>query len=214
MNRKLRSIVAAALMAMFGWAVLAQAAAGEIVVAGDVELERQPMLGSLDAPVELLMFEDFNCPVCRAFILEALPRLKSEYIDQGQLRAQFINIAFFGADSTTAALAGECAFHQDEVAFWDYRNAIYRAQGSQGEGQRWATPALLVELAGEHAPGLDTAELGACIDESRYEVQVQRNHDIAKALGIAVTPVILVNGTQVASPSYEDVSAAIEQALP
>jgi protein-disulfide isomerase len=214
MSRKQRSIAAAALMVILGWAVLAQATAGETVVAWDLELERQPVLGSPDAPVELLMFEDFNCPVCRAFTEDTLPRLKSEYIDQGQVRVHFINIAFWGPDSTTAALAGECAYRQDEAAFWDYRTSLYGAQGSQGEGQRWATPAHLVELAREHVPELDAAELEACIDESRYEAYVQRNHDIATAVGVEVTPVIMVNGTPVASPSYEAVSAAIEEALP
>jgi protein-disulfide isomerase len=181
------------------------------VQAGDFELKRQPGLGDADAPVTVVIFEDYSCPACRTFEEQVVPRLKREYIDVGKVRAYFINFQFLGRDSINAALAAECVYHQDEAAYWDYKIVLYRAQGPQGSN--WANTPRLLDLAREAVPQLDHADLQACIEEERHLDAINRDRDIAVASGVTGTPAVFVNGRQTASPSFDDVQRAIEEAL-
>jgi protein-disulfide isomerase len=181
------------------------------VSAGDFELERQPGLGDTEAPVTVVVFEDFSCPACRTFEEQVFPRLKREYIDAGAVRAYFINFQFLGSDSMNAALAAECVYHQDEAAFWDYKTVLYRAQGPQGSN--WASTPRLLDLARDAVPQIDHAELQACIQEERHLDAIERDRDIAVAAGATGTPTVFVNGRQTASPSFDDVRRAVDEAL-
>lgn len=181
------------------------------VVEGDFELARQPSLGSAEAPVELIVFEDFQCPHCRVFEEEVMPLIIRDYVNPGLARLYFIGFQFLGPDSVTAGIAVECAYRQDEAAFWDYKTYIYRSQAAGN--QDWATPRGLVATAREYVPELDGDELHACLLERRYEDVVLRDRNIAQAAGIAGTPAVLVDRVPVASPSYEAVSQAVETQL-
>ncbi len=45
-----------------------------------------PAIGSESAPVEMVMWADFQCPFCRRFELTTLPALMERYVDTGQVR--------------------------------------------------------------------------------------------------------------------------------
>lgn len=47
----------------------------------------QPTLGRANAPVKLILFENFLCEHCKAFEEGVFPRIKSDYIDTGQVQA-------------------------------------------------------------------------------------------------------------------------------
>ena len=184
---------------------------GGAPLAGQFELERQPRLGDPEAPLTMVFFEDYSCPACRAFEEDVFPRIKREYVEPGHLQVYALNFQFLGPDSVNAALAAECVHAQSESHYWEYKTYIYRAQGPQG--QPWASNERLLDLAQEGVPDIDLDELQACMDERRYEDDIQRDREIGSATGVQGTPSIFVEGFQVSSPSYADVSAAIERAL-
>lgn len=66
----------------------------------------QPVLGDPNAPVTLIEFGDFKCPVCKRFEETVFPLLKKEYIDTGKVKMAFLNMQFIGPDSVTAGIAG------------------------------------------------------------------------------------------------------------
>lgn len=177
----------------------------------DLDLSGQPTLGDPDAPVQLVVFEDFKCPFCRQFEENILPQLERDYIDTGKAKLTFVNFHFIGPDSTTAALASECAYAQNPSAFWEYKTVVYRAQGP--ESQQWATPARLEELA-SNVGDLDAAALRECIDAKTYQAEVDADNEMARGAGIQSTPTLLVDGSAVASAlNYDTVKTAIDQAL-
>ncbi len=73
----------------------------------------QPTLGREDAPVKLILFENFLCEHCKAFEESVFPRIQSDYIDTGQVQAYYVNLAWGAEGATTAGLAGECAYRQN-----------------------------------------------------------------------------------------------------
>ena len=177
----------------------------------DFRLEEQPLLGDPDAPVTIIAFEDFKCPVCRRFEETVFPRIEQELIDTGQANMAFINFQFIGPDSTTAGIAGECAYEQDSDAFWGYKTLIYRAQGPESE--QWATPERLVELA-RYQGDLDPEALGRCIEERRYAEEVRQDAEIARAAGATGTPTVVVNGERLSGWDFDTIRAAVEEAQP
>ena len=181
------------------------------VASGELSYDNQPAIGAADAPVELAVFEDFKCPVCKRFDESVFPQLERDYLNTDKARLSFINFPFIGPDSTTAALAAECAYHQNETAFWEYKTILYRAQGD--ERTQWATPARLEELA-QNVGDLDAAALRTCIDEKTYSSDVQSDVDMGQAVGVQGTPTLFVNGEAVANANdYEAVKQAVDAAL-
>ena len=182
-----------------------------VAATGELSYENQPTLGDAAAPVKLAVFEDFKCPACKFFEDNVFPGLERDYLDTGRAQLVFVNFPFIGPDSTTAAVAGECAYRQNEAAFWEYKTVLYRAQGA--ERAEWATPARLEELA-QNVGDLDAAELRTCIDEQRYAAEVTSDLDMAQAVGVNSTPSLFVNGTKLENANdYEAVKEAIDAAL-
>src|SRR5699024_3503489 len=59
-------------------------------------------LGSLEAPVTIVMFSDFQCSFCALWNEETFPMI-NEYIDADQVRIEWRDLAIFGEDSARAA---------------------------------------------------------------------------------------------------------------
>lgn len=105
----------------------------------------QPTLGQQDAPVQVVVFADFKCPFCARYERDVFPKLRAHYIDSGKVAYSFVNLAFLGPDSDTAAQAGECIAHQEARLFWPFADAVYQHQGN--EATLWATPEALASMA-------------------------------------------------------------------
>lgn len=178
----------------------------------DFRIDEQPLLGDPEAPVTIVAFEDFKCPVCKRFEETVMPRIEQELVDTGRANIAFINYQFLGPDSTTAGIAGECVYQQEEALFWEYKTILFRVQGDERE--TWATPALLVDVAEEYVPDIDSEELAECIDDRRYEDEVARDRETAQASGATGTPTVFVNGTKLADWSYPSIERAVAQATP
>ncbi|HEX6989397.1 MAG TPA: DsbA family protein [Bacillota bacterium] len=171
----------------------------------------QPMAGNPSAPVTVVEFGDFKCPYCAMFATEFYPALREAYVDTGKARFYFINFAFIGADSLTAAAAGEAVYDQDPEAFWAFYEALYANQGP--EDQEWATPEVLLDLARQAAPGLDFEALERALDNPAYRERVEADIEIARRLGVRGVPALFVDGERVEDWTLDGLSAAIDAAL-
>lgn len=164
----------------------------------------QPALGSADAPVKLVLFENFLCEHCRAFEADVFPQLKRQYIDTGKVQAIYVNLAWGEQEAQLAALAGECAYRQNEQGFWEFKEQLYEAQG------RWQTVADLRTLA-EGVPELDAAALEQCVTRAETQSEVDRDLSLADAVGVSGTPSLVVGNQGYEAPSFATLQAAIEQ---
>ena len=168
--------------------------------------EGQPTLGDDDAPVKVIFFENFLCDHCRALEAEVMPQLRRDYIDTGKVEAYYVNLAWGGERAGLAGLAGECAYAQNEAAFWDYKSALYGAQ------ETWQGVGGLAELA-QDVDALDAAELRICIEEGHFRDEVQRDLDLAERIGVQGTPSLVVGNQGFQGPSYVTLRREIEAQL-
>lgn len=173
------------------------------------DLSRQPTIGDPRARVNVLVFADFKCPFCRRFELEVLPRLREDFVETGQARVTFVNHAFLGEDSVTAAIAGECVAAQNSALFWRYATTVYKAQGD--ETTRWATPDLLVRLATD-VPGIDMARLRRCVETSQTMERLEEDRRLVREAHVRGTPTVIVNDLRLGRNDYRSVARAIREA--
>ena len=138
--------------------------------------------GPFDAPLELVMYGDFQCPYCAAS--QSIVRRVRERLD-GRLRFVFRHYPLpeVHPEAERAAAAAEAASLQG--SFWEMHDALY------ANGGRFSDSDLL-SLADRI--GLDTERFSADLKTGAPAARVARDAESARAAGIAATPAFFVNG--------------------
>jgi protein-disulfide isomerase len=140
-----------------------------------------PVLGSTNAPVVAIAFSDFQCPYCAKFALEVLPRLKTRFIDTGNVRLVFqhLPLSSIHPQAELAARAGVCAA----------RLGVGKEGVMIGPElpKALARPDLLNVAA---AQGLDQATFSKCLDAAGDEVAESMKE--AGRLQVESTPTLLI----------------------
>lgn len=183
-----------------------------------LDLTGQPTLGSEDAKVTVIVFEDFKCPVCKYFDQTIVPEIEEKYVNTGKVKYGFRNFMVIApnGDSKTAAMAGECVYNQNKDLFFPFSHMMYRAQGE--ESTVWATKERILEVAnyvsGPNGEKINNDELGKCIDDKRYEKEVMNDQSVGNNAGVNGTPTVFVNGVKVEGATSPGVLVkAIDEAL-
>ena len=74
-----------------------------------------PILGDLKAPITLVEFTDYQCPLCRKFYTNEYKKLKEQYIDTGKLRLVLRDLPLnFHKHARPSAKSAQCAGEQDK----------------------------------------------------------------------------------------------------
>lgn len=160
--------------------------------------EGEPFIGNPDAPVTIAVYNDYQCPFCKQFDLEVMPRLIEKYVTPGQAKILFKDFQFLGQDSLDAAVFGRAVWEAQPDRFYPWFLAVMTAQ-DQGGDQGFGDLASLRELA-RTVPGLDVARVDQLIaqNRARYEAAANADRDEGAALGVGGTPSVIV-GTELLS---------------
>lgn len=196
---------------------------GQTIVKGDVydlnkrpfqanldklTLADQPSFGPADTPVTIVEFGDFECPDCK---MEA-PILRHDMIDAfgGKVRVVFKNFPLESVHpwARAAAIAGRCVYQQDQSAFWKFYDWIYDNQDQISGDDLNAK--VLAWAAGN---GVDAVKLGRCIDTKASEPEVDRSIAEGRALGVAGTPTLFINGRKIGGLMWPDLQMVIKKEL-
>lgn len=136
--------------------------------------------GSLDAPVTLVMFSDFECPYCTTAI-DIVKELEHEYGE----RLRFVYKAYPIDRHPYAMLAALIAFSaRDQDKFWPFHDLLYSGRS------------LDDEVLGEYAEraGLDLTRLDKELEELRYGAKLRHDLRQGKRLDVRSTPTFFING--------------------
>lgn len=149
------------------------------------DADDDPYIGTPGAPVQIIAFEDFQCPYC----LAAVPIIK-QVVENNFENVQFVYRDFplytIHAQARPAAEAAECADDQDQ--FWAFHDLIFENQS------QLATAGFFTDLAEQ--VGLDMAVFEQCVGEQRHAQEVQRDLDEGLLAGVSATPTFIINGTK------------------
>ncbi len=148
------------------------------------DLSKEPFLGKEDAPVEMIIFDDFECPFCARFEQQAFLNIKKDYIDTGKVKFIYMHLPLgFHPMAGPAAIATECAHEQGK--FWELHDKIFANQASLNEEnlKKWA-----------EETGLDMDKFNTCYDTGKYSQRVEEEMSLGQSVGIRGTPSFLING--------------------
>jgi protein-disulfide isomerase len=140
--------------------------------------------GPRDAPLELVMYGDFQCPFCNA-AQPILRRVRDRL--EGRLRFAFRHFPLteIHPDAQRAAEASESAAAQD--AFWEMHDALYGRRGELG---------LDSVLAAARSVGLDAERVREELAAGAHAARVEADVRSGRAAGVSGTPTFFVNGVR------------------
>jgi protein-disulfide isomerase len=152
-----------------------------------IQMKDAPSLGDPKAPVTLVEFSDFECPVCRSLhdvlrgMLPNFPQVRVVFKD--------FPLEQLHPWARTAALAGRCAYQQDPKAFWKVYDAIYDQQEVISASNAWSK---MTDFAS--AAGLNPDAFKACMASPEAGAAVDASRTNGQELEVNSTPTVFVNG--------------------
>jgi protein-disulfide isomerase len=128
----------------------------------------------------------------------------------GKVRVVFKNFPLESVHpwARAAAIAGRCVYQQDQSAFWKFYDWIYDNQDQISGDDLNAK--VLAWAAGN---GVDAVKLGRCIDTKASEPEVDRSIAEGRALGVAGTPTLFINGRKIGGLMWPDLQMVIKKEL-
>lgn len=182
----------------------AGAPAAQKVDIKDVKTDGDPFIGKADAPVTIAYWSDYQCPFCKAVevggipqipITPAIPQIIKEYVDTGKVKLVFKDYPFLGNDSVTGALYEHAVWHLYPETFYEWREAMFKAQDDEGDVGFGNEESILKLI--KTIPGLDAAKLKADVaaNKDAYQKAVEADRAEGTALGIQGTPGFITGTT-------------------
>jgi len=172
------------------------------------------LLGDPNAPVEIVVYSDYQCPYCARFALQTESQIRENYVASGKAKMIYKDLAFLGQESVDAALASNCA--ADQGKFWEYHDALFTIElidGKENNGN--LTKELFMAITNKLE--LDKSAFQDCYDSKKYAGEVET--DTAEAQTElpperVSTPSFLINGELVSGAQpYANFAAVIDKFL-
>jgi protein-disulfide isomerase len=157
-----------------------------------IQTANAPLLGDPKAPITLVEFSDFQCPVCRN-LHDALRGLLSSY---PQVKVIFKDFPLEALHpwARTAALGGRCAYLQEPKAFWKLYDLIYDNQDLISASNAWDK---MIDYANQ--AGLNTTTFKACMSGPHAAADVDASIANGNQLEVRSTPTVFINGRRLVS---------------
>ncbi|MCI0356786.1 MAG: DsbA family protein [Acidobacteria bacterium] len=161
-----------------------------------ITLQGRPVRGNKDAKVEVVVFDDFQCPYCARMHNTLFNDVMKTYGDR--VRVLYKDYPLPNHPwAVRAALDANCLAEQNHDGYWDFSDRVHLNQ-REITGEKRPLPEQLTaldKLAEEVAAkrGLDASKLKACIKTASDRAIVASIQE-GDALGINSTPTLYVNG--------------------
>jgi protein-disulfide isomerase/peroxiredoxin/uncharacterized membrane protein len=173
-----------------------------------------PFRGAADAPVEMILFGDFQCPYCKK-LAGNVDLLLEDPVIASKVRVGFMhypmheacnandlnkNLHRFACASSAAAF---CA--QEQGKFWEMHDLLFRNNSRLRDGNLEGYADML---------GLDMGRWSTCRRSQRTKEKLLADSRIGGEIGVTGTPSLFVNGRRlVGAQPVESLRAAIEVEL-
>jgi protein-disulfide isomerase len=147
------------------------------------------ILGKATAPVKLYEYGDLQCPVCKDYSEEILPKIIENQVKNGEVSITFRNFIIIGPQSTPAGEAALAAGAQGKG--WSFIETWYRNQGEENSG--YATDAFIESMA-KYVGVPDLAKWKEEWKGGKFKQQVADTSEQAEKLGFSGTPSFSIEG--------------------
>lgn len=160
-----------------------------------LEADGYGLVFNKDATPVIDVWEDPQCPACKAF-----ETVTGEYLTslarEGRAKVVFHTLSFIGPESVTAANAGGCA--ADEGKYLEFHKAIYDKQPKENSGE-WTSDAMIALGA---QVGITSENFKTCVKDQKYKSWTQTVARDGASKNVNQTPTLLFNNQPVDRNAY------------
>jgi len=142
------------------------------------------ILGRLGAPVQLIVYSDFECPFCADFS-DTVRQVMEEFGDKVVVAFRHFPLTATNYNAMPAAIASECADEQGK--FWEMHDKLFADSVNRK---------FNINQFKKNADvlGLDAVQFNECLDAEKYREKVEAQKRDGKNAGILGAPQSYVNG--------------------
>lgn len=147
---------------------------------------------------KIIVYGDFKCPYCKQLEEEIIPKLKKDYIEQGKVEYQFVNMAFLGDDSIIGSRAGHAVENIDPNEYLRFQELMFSQQPDNEK--KWITEKLVdkqidkLNISNRKAKKIK-------IDYKKKNSQswrdAKKDQKIYKKNNIQEAPTVVINGKEI-----------------
>jgi protein-disulfide isomerase len=175
------------------------------------------VLGNPDAPVDFIVYSDFQCPYCKQFDTQDLPKVINNFVADGKVKVEWRPMPIISQapldsadnESVQSAEAALCAADQNQ--YWAYGEKLYAAQGAENSGV--FSDAMLKQTAADLK--LDTTRFNECLDSGAKQEEVLKLRQEGLDAGVQGTPTFLINDQLVSYTlkGYDTLKGQLQDAI-
>ncbi|MFL2802932.1 MAG: DsbA family protein [Paracoccaceae bacterium] len=165
-------------------------------------------IGDKEAPVIIIEYASFTCPHCATFHNEVLPKIKTDYINNGKVLLEYREV-YFDGPGLWAGLLARC---QGSQKYFPMVDLIYKKQKDWASGNRDDIIKGLLSIGRQS--GLTDEKSRQCMENSiMAEDLIKIFKKNATEDGISSTPSFIINGELIENMSYEELKKIIDKNL-
>jgi len=152
-------------------------------------LSISPVIGSPNASVTIIAFNDYQCLSCKSWYENEYSEIFKNLIKTNKANLVFVDSIPAGVDSILISQATFCA--NDQGKYSEYQEILF---SSQKEIDSWAKSEQLKQFAVKLE--LDINAFEKCLDSNRHENKILSNIEYTKNLGVEKIPVFKIVNTE------------------
>ena len=164
-------------------------------------VEGSPVKGSVDAPITIVEFSDYQCPFC-ARSEELIAQALQAYPTQARIVFKHFPLSANHPQALPAALAATAA--QKQGKFWEMHEILFA-------NQRALSPEQIEGYA--RRIGLDMKRFKADLESEAVKAQVEADRRLARRAGVRGTPTVFINGRLLQDRTMDGVRALVDPLL-
>ena len=168
------------------------------------------VMGSPDAPVEIMEYGDFECGACAQFAIVTEPQVRELLVQTGKARFRFFDFPLnIHPNSIPAHLAAACA--NDQGKFWEMHDRLFQTQDKWNSAVTRNPKGQFETYARE--VGLDVGAWESCYDQRRHLPKIEASVAQGTRLRVGSTPTFIIGSSLVPGLlGYDRIKAMVDSA--
>ncbi len=183
-----------------------------------INVDKRPVRGDAAAKVEIINFDDLECPYCARMNSELATETMDHYKGLVKIVYKDYPLVDIHPWALHAAVDANCLADLNPTAYWKYVDYVHShgqdISGAQADPKKSFTDLdnIAGTIAGQNS--VDKTRLTACL-QKQDDSSVQSSMKLGTTLGLEGTPQVFVNGERLPSGArpVEELWPAIDRAL-
>ncbi len=148
--------------------------------------ERDHTIGNVNAPIQVIVYADFECKYCADLFKTDIPKLQAKFGEQIVIAYRHLPLPIYPG-SEVESEASECVYQLGgNDAFWKFAREMF----SLPKGVKKTNPDVLLKTA--VSAGVDGGKFTTCMQQGGGKARVEEDKIEGSIAGMTMTPSLLL----------------------